>query len=107
MPADSSNWRLVPESLGDEYEILEDDRCIDTGVFQQRYFLHELVFACSDPPRARLQISCTILTQAGWCAARTVARWVSSQLSILWKRRVRDLVTSVVRLSGNLLRRVV
>ena len=33
------------ESSGDELGILEDDRCIDTGVFQRRYLVHELVFA--------------------------------------------------------------
>ena len=33
-----------PESSGDEFGILEDDRCIDTGVYQQRYLSHELVY---------------------------------------------------------------
>ena len=28
------------ESSGDEFGILEDERCIDTGVFQDRYLLH-------------------------------------------------------------------
>ena len=37
-----------PERLDDEFGILGDDRCIDTGVFQPRY----LVFACSPPRRA-------------------------------------------------------
>ena len=40
------------ESSGDEFGILEDDRCIDTGVFQRRHLVHELVFACSPPPAA-------------------------------------------------------
>ena len=40
-------------------------------VFQPRYHLHELVFACSPlPPRS----SHTILTQADWCSIRAVAR---------------------------------
>ena len=40
------------ESSDDEFGILEDERCIDKGVFQNRYLLDELVFACSDvPPR--------------------------------------------------------
>ena len=45
-----------------EFGILEDDRCIDTGIFQRRYLVHELVFACSPPPPPRFQISHTILT---------------------------------------------
>ena len=49
-----------PESSGDEFRILEDDRCIDTGVFQQHYLLHELVH--------------TILTHADWCAVWTAAQ---------------------------------
>ena len=32
-----------------------DDRCIDTGAFQPRCLVHELVFACSPPPAAALQ----------------------------------------------------
>ena len=45
------------ESSGDEFGVLEDDRCIDTGVFQQSYKAHELVLACSPPPPLRPQIS--------------------------------------------------
>ena len=30
-------WR----SSDDEFGILEDERCIDTGVFQERYLLHK------------------------------------------------------------------
>ena len=37
------------ESSSDEFGILEDDRCIDTGAFQELYLLHELMFACSQP----------------------------------------------------------
>ena len=40
------------ESSGSEFGVLEDDRCIDTGVFQQRYLVHEFVSACSLPPGA-------------------------------------------------------
>ena len=32
------------ESSGDEFGILEDGRCVDTGVFQQRCLVHELGF---------------------------------------------------------------
>ena len=59
------------ESSRVEFGILENDRCIDTGVFQRRYLL---VFACSPPPPPRLQIRHTFLTQADWCAVRAVAR---------------------------------
>ena len=62
------------ESSGDEFGILEDDRCIDTRVIQRRYLAHELVFACSPPPPPRLQTSHTILTHADWCAVQAVAR---------------------------------
>ena len=40
------------ESSEDAFGILEDDRCIDTGVFRRRYLVHE----CSPPPPPRLQI---------------------------------------------------
>ena len=62
------------ESSGDEFGILEDDRGIDTGVFQQRYFLHELPLACSPHPPPRRQISCTILSEADWRTTWAVAR---------------------------------
>ena len=58
----------------DEFGILVDDRCIDTGAFQPRYLVHELVFACSPPPPPRPRVSHTILTQADWCSTRAVAR---------------------------------
>ena len=58
----------------DEFGILVDDRCIDTGAFQPRYLVHELVFACSLPPLPRPRVSHTILTQADWCSTRAVAR---------------------------------
>ena len=51
-----------------------DDRCIDTGAFQPRYLVHELVFACSPPPPPRPRVSHTILTQADWCSTRALAR---------------------------------
>ena len=63
-----------PESSEDEFGILVDDRCIDTGVFQQRYLVHELVFACSPSPPLRPRVSHTILTEADWCSTRAVAR---------------------------------
>ena len=71
------------ESSGDEFGILEDDRCIDTGVFQRRYLVHELIFDCSPPPPPRSQISHTILTQAEWCATRAVARWELGLLLVI------------------------
>ena len=94
----SSSWRRCPpsmgeacktplrffkgvtegESSGDEFGILEDDRCIDTGVFQRRYLVHELVFACS-----HLQTSHTILTQADWCAVLAVARCEQGLLPVI------------------------
>ena len=40
-----------------------DERCIDTGVFQNRCLLHKLVFACSTSPPLRPHISIAILTQ--------------------------------------------
>ena len=45
------------ESSEDEFGILEDDRCIDAEVFQRRYLVHELVFACSPLPRRRVSRS--------------------------------------------------
>ena len=36
-----------PESSEDEFGILEDDRCIDTGVFQPRHLVHEPLTCCS------------------------------------------------------------
>ena len=50
----SSKAATEGESSGDEFGILEDDRCFDTGVFQRRHLVHELVFACSPPPPPRL-----------------------------------------------------
>ena len=67
-------WAAGPESSGNEFGFLEDDRWIDTGVFQQRYLLHELVFARSQPPPQQPQISYSILSQADWCAVQKVAR---------------------------------
>ena len=71
------------ESSGDEFGILEDDRCIGAGVFQRRYLVHELVFACPPPP-PRLQTSHTILTQADFCAVRAVARCEQSGCRVFW-----------------------
>ena len=73
-PARFFNEVAVGESSDEEFGILQDDRCIDTGVFQERHLLHELVFACSQFLPRQPQISFTILTQADWCAVRTEAR---------------------------------
>ena len=41
-----------PEEDGDEYHILEDERCADEGLFQERFLLEELIFArCEYLPR--------------------------------------------------------
>ena len=69
----SSRQRQSRKPWGDEFGIMEDDRCIDIGIFQRRYLVHELVFACSPPPPPRLQTSHTLVTQADWCADRAVA----------------------------------
>ena len=71
------------ERSDDEFGILEYERRIDTGVFQERYFLDELVFACSHPLPRQPQISFTILTQADWCAVRTVARCEAGLLQVV------------------------
>ena len=85
-----------PESSSDECGTLEDDRCIDTGVFQQRYLPSRAGIRLLPPQQPR--ISCTILTQADWCAVWTAAR---CELGLLCCQcygtgRVRDLVTSAV-----------
>ena len=49
-PARFFNMTTGQESSEDGFGIWEDDRCIDARVFQQRHLLHELVFACSEPP---------------------------------------------------------
>ena len=76
------------ESSGDEFGISEDDRCINTEVFQRRYLVHGLVFACSPHPPTRLQISHTVLTQAHCVpfAQWLHARWDSSRSSLPWRR---------------------
>ena len=71
------------ESLGDEFGILEDDRCIDTGIFQRSHLVHELVSACSPLPPPHLQISHTIVTEADWCAVRAVARCEQGLLPVI------------------------
>ena len=70
-------------NLGDEFGILEDGRCTDAEVFQRRYLVHELVFACSPLPPPRLQVSHTILTRADWCAVRAVARCEMGLLPVI------------------------
>ena len=72
-PQDTAPVVQGSDSSRDECAILVDDRCVDNGIFQRRYLVHELVFACSPPP-PRSQTSHTILTQADWCALRAVAR---------------------------------
>ena len=69
------------ERSDDEFGILEEERCIDKGVFQNRYFLHELVVACSDIPQRQL-VGFAHLTQSDWCAVRTVARCEAALLLV-------------------------
>ena len=73
-PARFFKVATAPERSGDDFGILEDSRCIDTRIFQQRYLLHELVSACSELPAQHIEVSCTILSQLDWCAVRAVAR---------------------------------
>ena len=78
----SSKVAAGAESSDDEFGILEDERCVDTGAFQKRYLLHELVFACTDPLPLRPQVTFTILTHADWCALTAVARCVVALLLV-------------------------
>ena len=55
----------------------------NTGVFQQRHLVHELVLACSPRPSPRPQIKYTTLSQADWCAIRAVARCELGLLPVL------------------------
>ena len=73
-----------PESSEDALGMLVDDRCIDAGVFQPCFFVHELVFACSPPPPLpRSRVSHTILTEADWCSTRAVARCEMGLLPVI------------------------
>ena len=92
---DSSKLRQGRNSQ-DEIGVLEDDRCIGTGVSQQRHLVNELVLACSPPPPPRPQISYTILSQADWCAVRAAARCELGLLAVVKKHGIgsaRELVT--------------
>ena len=74
----SARRQLDQKDRKTEFGISVDGRCIDTEVFQPRYLVHELVFACIQTARPR--VSHTILTQADWCLIRAVAR---SELGLL------------------------
>ena len=72
------------ESSGDEPGILEDDRYINTGVFQRHDFLHELGFRLQPAPAAATPRSAML----SWLKPSDVpfalwpdASWVSSQSS--------------------------
>ena len=69
------------ESSGEEFGVLEDDWY--SGILKRRYLVHELMFACSPLPPPRLQISHTIVTQAGWCVVRAVARCEAGLLPVI------------------------
>ena len=51
----ASTRRQLDQKARQTSGILVEDRSIDTGVFQPRYLVHELVFACSPPPAAAPQ----------------------------------------------------
>ena len=61
-------------------------RCIDRRVFQQRYFLHELVFAESNSKTASDQLHYSDSSRPVLRPGRD-ARWVSSRFSTLRKRK--------------------
>ena len=85
LPARFYKEATGPESSEDEFGILVDDRCIDTGVFQPRYLVHELVFACSPlPPRPRL--SHIFLDSSRLVVRWPEANWAFSQLSRPWRQ---------------------
>ena len=70
------------ESSDDEFGILEDERCIDTGAFKNRNFLHELVFACMNPaplrPHMRTVAKCEVALLPVAGAMRAGARVIRS-----------------------------
>ena len=71
------------EESVDEFRTLEDERCIDKGVFPNRSLLHELVFACDDiPPRPR--ISFTLLTQSDWCCLEDSCKVRGGLVACCW-----------------------
>ena len=90
---DSSKKAVGVESSDDEFGIL-DERCIDTGVFQERHFLQELVVACSHPAAAATN-------QLRYPdSSRLVRRTDSSVIGTFGSGRARDLVRSVVARVG-------
>ena len=73
-----------PERSGDDFGILEDSRCVDTRIFQQRYLLHELVSACSELPGAAYRsqlyhpVSTRLVRRPGCCSVRARVRVMES-----------------------------
>ena len=61
------------ESSDDEFGILAAEPCLDKGVFQNGYLMHDLAFACNDIPPLP-HVSFIILKPSEWCAFWTVAR---------------------------------
>ena len=81
-PARFTKVAVGMETSDDEFGLLNDERCIDEGVFQNLYPLHELMFACSDI-LPRPHVSFILLTQSEWCALRTLARCEFALLPIV------------------------
>ena len=72
-PARFTKMAVGMESSDDEFGILAAEPCLDKGVFQNGYLMHELAFACNDISPLP-HVSFTLLKQSEWCALRTVAR---------------------------------
>ena len=70
---DLPRWQWVWKLQTTNFGVLNDEPFINEYVFQSRYLLHELVFACSDI-LPRPYVNFTMLNQSEWCALRTVAR---------------------------------
>ena len=87
-PARYTKVAVGMESSGEEFGILEDERCTYKGVFQNRCLVHESVLACDDiPPRPH--ISFILLTQSDRRALRTVARCEGALLRVAGAMRAR------------------
>ena len=57
------------ERREDEHDLWEDERRADDGPFQERFLLHEVIFAhCKFLPRPTIQVN--LMSRADWCALR-------------------------------------
>ena len=68
-------------SSDDEFGILAAEPCLDKGVFQNGYLMHDLAFACNDIPPLP-HVSFIILKPSEWCAFWTVARYKLALLPV-------------------------